>query len=154
VSGGFDWNLDGLAPEAAELYRAVDWSAAACRSSWLPTGAWFPVGWGAPASLTDSSPRSELEAAAQAIGFDAIPESSLVLAALLHWVEIRYDQNEIGRRSPMRRLALATCASCPIREECSEYAVAVPAEYGVWGGQDDKERRLERARRRRRRHHR
>ncbi|MEW6155548.1 MAG: WhiB family transcriptional regulator [Actinomycetota bacterium] len=44
--------------------------------------------------------------------------------------------------------AKAVCATCPVREECLEFALQTRQEDGVWGGLDEAERR--RARRRRR----
>jgi WhiB family redox-sensing transcriptional regulator len=31
-------------------------------------------------------------------------------------------------------LAVATCASCPVRGECSAYALTHGERFGVWGG--------------------
>ena len=38
-------------------------------------------------------------------------------------------------------LAVATCASCPVREERSAYALAQPEHFGVWGGLSESERK-------------
>ena len=43
--------------------------------------------------------------------------------------------------------AKAICASCPVREECLEYALATRQDDGVWGGLTDLERRRLRRRR-------
>jgi WhiB family redox-sensing transcriptional regulator len=32
------------------------------------------------------------------------------------------------------------CASCPVRQECLDYALAVPHDNGVWGGLTPRER--------------
>jgi WhiB family transcriptional regulator, redox-sensing transcriptional regulator len=37
--------------------------------------------------------------------------------------------------------AKAVCASCPVREPCLEYAIAVREKHGVWGGLTERERR-------------
>ncbi|MFP4150151.1 MAG: WhiB family transcriptional regulator [Nitriliruptoraceae bacterium] len=48
-----------------------------------------------------------------------------------------------------RRQALELCASCPVRQECLEHALATRESYGIWGGTDEHERkRLLRRRRR------
>ena len=46
--------------------------------------------------------------------------------------------------------AKATCAGCPVRTECLEYALSVPVKEGVWGGLTEDERHSERRRRMRR----
>ena len=59
-----------------------------------------------------------------------------------------------GERQPERdireRKAKAVCASCPVRLECLNYAVARPEKYGTWGGLNEDERSAERRRRMRR----
>ena len=47
-----------------------------------------------------------------------------------------------------RRQAKAICASCPVRDECLDTAMANREEHGVWGGLDETERRTLRNRRR------
>lgn len=37
--------------------------------------------------------------------------------------------------------ALAVCESCPVREECLEYALEAGERYGIWGGLNEKRRR-------------
>lgn len=37
--------------------------------------------------------------------------------------------------------AKAICATCPVREQCLEYALAIPNCVGIWGGKSGKERR-------------
>ena len=37
--------------------------------------------------------------------------------------------------------ALAICASCPVRRECLEHAIAQGEQYGIWGGTREGERR-------------
>ena len=44
--------------------------------------------------------------------------------------------------------AKAVCASCPVRDQCLEWAMATRQEDGVWGGMTDNERRRLRRRRR------
>jgi len=41
---------------------------------------------------------------------------------------------------------LATCADCPVREDCLAYAMAQPDVVGVWGGTTERERRAMRNR--------
>lgn len=45
--------------------------------------------------------------------------------------------------------AKAVCARCPVIVECRQHAIIAEEPYGVWGGQDEHERRLVIARRRR-----
>lgn len=44
--------------------------------------------------------------------------------------------------------AREVCASCPVREECLEFALATHQDDGVWGGLTETERRRLRRRRR------
>jgi WhiB family redox-sensing transcriptional regulator len=46
-------------------------------------------------------------------------------------------------------LALKVCATCPVRKECLEYAIAAPERHGIWGGMMEQERRKEIRRRER-----
>lgn len=48
-------------------------------------------------------------------------------------------------------LAKAVCDTCPVVEECLEYALDTGQTDGVWGGMSEDERRTERRRRQRRR---
>ena len=43
--------------------------------------------------------------------------------------------------------ARLVCATCPVRQECLEYALVTRQEDGVWGGLTESERRRERRRR-------
>ena len=45
-------------------------------------------------------------------------------------------------RLARERRAKAVCASCPVRVECLEHAIAVDERYGIWGGLTQDERRL------------
>lgn len=40
-----------------------------------------------------------------------------------------------------RAMALALCASCPVRTDCREAARASGEHFGVWGGQTETQRR-------------
>jgi WhiB family transcriptional regulator, redox-sensing transcriptional regulator len=40
-----------------------------------------------------------------------------------------------------QREALALCDSCPVRNECLEYAVVNREHYGIWGGVREQDRR-------------
>jgi len=44
--------------------------------------------------------------------------------------------------------ARATCARCPVREECLAFALADRTTQGIWGGTDETERRVLRRQRR------
>ena len=39
------------------------------------------------------------------------------------------------------RQARAICVSCPVREECLNYALEHGIQHGVWGGTSERERR-------------
>jgi WhiB family redox-sensing transcriptional regulator len=43
--------------------------------------------------------------------------------------------------------AQAICATCPVRKVCLEYALALPEDYGIWGGVSERQRKLIRQRR-------
>jgi WhiB family transcriptional regulator, redox-sensing transcriptional regulator len=57
----------------------------------------------------------------------------------------------IGETGPVAQqvsLAKSICASCPVREQCLEFAIATIQNDGIWGGTTEDERRLiKRARR-------
>jgi len=38
--------------------------------------------------------------------------------------------------------AKKVCATCPVRQECLEFAITTNQEYGVWGGHSEEERRV------------
>lgn len=38
------------------------------------------------------------------------------------------------RRRARERVAKSYCATCPVRDDCLEHALAVREPYGVWGG--------------------
>ncbi|EEH63671.1 transcription factor WhiB [Gleimia coleocanis DSM 15436] len=50
-----------------------------------------------------------------------------------------------GERGSTRRrraeAAKAICATCPVLEQCREYALKVQEPYGIWGGMSEEERR-------------
>ena len=60
-----------------------------------------------------------------------------------------------GERGSTRRRraagAKAICATCPVIEQCREYALRAQEPYGIWGGMTEEERREEVQRRRIRR---
>jgi WhiB family redox-sensing transcriptional regulator len=37
--------------------------------------------------------------------------------------------------------AIATCIRCPVSDECLEYALTHPPDYGIWGGTTARDRR-------------
>ena len=43
--------------------------------------------------------------------------------------------------------ALAVCASCPVRDECLEFALTTRQDDGIWGGTTEAERKRIRRRR-------
>lgn len=52
------------------------------------------------------------------------------------------DDNEtpVERRGREER-AKEICASCPVRKECLDYALATKEPYGIWGGLTEVERK-------------
>lgn len=44
-------------------------------------------------------------------------------------------------RQARERRAKSVCASCPVRVQCLEHAIAVDERYGIWGGLNQEERR-------------
>jgi WhiB family transcriptional regulator, redox-sensing transcriptional regulator len=61
---------------------------------------------------------------------------------------IFFPIGETGPALPTVELAKRVCASCPVREECLEFAIATIQNDGIWGGTTEDERRLiKRARR-------
>jgi WhiB family redox-sensing transcriptional regulator len=46
------------------------------------------------------------------------------------------------QREPANREAKRVCAGCPVRDECLEYSLVTREEFGVWGGQDEWDRRV------------
>lgn len=46
---------------------------------------------------------------------------------------------EPGRFERIRR-AKAICASCPVREDCLEFALATNQPFGIWGGMSERQR--------------
>ncbi|WP_122261453.1 WhiB family transcriptional regulator [Ornithinimicrobium cerasi] len=51
-----------------------------------------------------------------------------------------------GERGPSRRWrenrALATCAQCPVLQQCREHALRMQEPYGTWGGMTESERQV------------
>lgn len=49
-----------------------------------------------------------------------------------------------GEREPSRSVRVAAarafCASCPVREQCAEFALQTREPYGIWGGLSEDER--------------
>lgn len=45
------------------------------------------------------------------------------------------------RKGGSPRVARKVCAQCPVREACLAYALEIDAEWGVWGGKTEIERR-------------
>ncbi len=60
------------------------------------------------------------------------------------------EEEQPSERDFREARAKAVCESCPVRRECLDYALENSLRYGIWGGLDEDERRLERRRRQRR----
>lgn len=59
------------------------------------------------------------------------------------------DQERGQSRRSRDEQAKAVCAHCPVIVECRRHAIDAEEPYGVWGGQDEDERRVLIARKRR-----
>lgn len=46
-----------------------------------------------------------------------------------------------GETSDHATDAKAVCATCPVRQECLDYALSNGEYYGIWGGMSERERR-------------
>lgn len=55
-----------------------------------------------------------------------------------------------ARGERMARLAKEVCATCPVAEECLEYAMTTHQHFGVWGGTCERDRDRLRCHKRRR----
>jgi WhiB family transcriptional regulator, redox-sensing transcriptional regulator len=60
------------------------------------------------------------------------------------------DKEAWPERESREEKAKAVCASCRVRAECLDYALANSIKYGIWGGLNENERVRERRRRARR----
>ncbi|AKU18105.1 WhiB family transcriptional regulator [Luteipulveratus mongoliensis] len=49
------------------------------------------------------------------------------------------------RRELVVQYAATICAGCPVLDECREWAINAPDQYGIWGGLDRIELRRRRA---------
>lgn len=47
-----------------------------------------------------------------------------------------------AERAEREQRAKAICATCPVREECLEFALSSREPHGIWGGMNENERRL------------
>lgn len=45
-------------------------------------------------------------------------------------------------REMRERRAKAICQSCPVVEECLDYALSIREPHGIWGGLNEAERRM------------
>lgn len=108
-----------------------------------------PLGCGQSASVLPSDERKVLHAILSA------PFDLPTLAELLgrpSWMDdgaCRGQDPDIWH--PIRgqdvRPLKATCAACPVREPCLDYALAEGIKVGIWGGMSERERRRLRRRR-------
>lgn len=58
------------------------------------------------------------------------------------------DSERIREREKREASAKRVCDDCPVRQQCLEHALALPEQFGIWGGLTEVER-AEEARRRR-----
>jgi WhiB family redox-sensing transcriptional regulator len=55
--------------------------------------------------------------------------------------------NFFPSRGDETETAKAMCKTCPVREECLEYALGLNIRFGVWGGKSERQRKRMRAER-------
>jgi len=72
---------------------------------------------------------------------DAIEFQALCRSAPIDWFFPQKGKSAIGKR---------LCLSCPVQEECLNYAITNAVHFGVWGGMTERERHSERQRRKQR----
>src|SRR5437764_13011564 len=58
------------------------------------------------------------------------------------------DSERIREREKREAAAKRVCAECPVRQQCLEHALALPEQFGIWGGLTELERAEESRRRR------
>ena len=53
------------------------------------------------------------------------------------------DYDVIDRRDVMKQAEIAKeyCYSCPVQQQCLDYAIVNKVKYGIWGGMNEKHRR-------------
>ena len=54
----------------------------------------------------------------------------------------RANRLSMWRRTPEYKQAKELCGACPIRQECLDYSLKYFDLHGIWGGLDDRERRM------------
>jgi WhiB family redox-sensing transcriptional regulator len=59
------------------------------------------------------------------------------LAACLDVVSANYDPF-FADSTELQAEAIATCASCAVRDDCLAFAVRTGQQYGIWGGQPER----------------
>jgi WhiB family transcriptional regulator, redox-sensing transcriptional regulator len=62
-------------------------------------------------------------------------------ACVGHDPDLWFPAGETGPAAEQIRYAKRVCGSCPVREECLEYAIVTNQVSGVWGGLTEEERR-------------
>jgi len=65
------------------------------------------------------------------------------------WFAVRDKWSRMSEKVPGEDDAKAICRTCPVRNECLEFALPQPVLEGTWGGLTESQRRAERRKRRR-----
>lgn len=73
-----------------------------------------------------------------------VPEEVLVGAACKGSWKLFFGEGRGGKASFESRVI---CASCPVKQQCLDYALPIAGLFGVWGGLDEQQRGIERRRR-------
>jgi WhiB family redox-sensing transcriptional regulator len=55
--------------------------------------------------------------------------------------ELFFPTRDTGTAATEIERAKAVCAACPVQAACLRFAFATNQEFGVWGGQDEDERK-------------
>ena len=73
-----------------------------------------------------------------------------IAACLSEDPDLFFPIGTTGDAVPQIAAAKSICATCPVMEECLDFALSSRQDYGVWGGLTEDERRsLRRSRQRR-----
>ena len=55
--------------------------------------------------------------------------------------DLFFPVGSTGEAEEESRAAIALCQSCPVREQCLEFAMATNQRDGIWGGTSEEDRR-------------
>src|SRR5207249_7912786 len=73
------------------------------------------------------------------------PTHTTEIYTLSYTTLFRSDSERIREREKREAVAKRVCAECPVRQQCLEHALALPEQFGIWGGLTELERADERS---------